>query len=54
MNMPPMRTEAALAPQGGAYRGIGELSMGGTWNVEISVLRGGQDVGTARFSVIAK
>jgi Cu(I)/Ag(I) efflux system membrane protein CusA/SilA len=55
MNMPPMRSEAALTPAGdGTYRGTGELSMGGTWNVEIVISRNGQDVGTAKFSVIAK
>ena len=55
MNMPAMRSEAALSPQGsGVYRGNGQLSMSGTWNVEISVSRNGQDVGTAKFSVVAK
>jgi len=55
MNMPAMRSEAALSPQGsGVYRGNGLLSMSGTWNVEIAVSRNGQDVGTAKFSVIAK
>ena len=55
MNMPPMRTEAALSPQGsGTYRGTGQLSMSGTWNVEISVSRNGADLGSAKFSVVAK
>ena len=55
MNMPAMRSEAALSPQGsGVYRGNGQLGMGGTWNVEIAVSRNGQDVGTAKFSVVAK
>ena len=36
MNMPAMRSEAALSPQGsGVYRGNGQLGMSGTWNVEI-------------------
>ncbi len=55
MNMPAMRSEAALSPQGsGVYRGNGQLGMSGTWNVDVSVSRNGQDVGTAKFSVIAK
>jgi len=55
MNMPAMRADAALTPQGsGVYRGTGQLGMAGTWNVEVSVARGGQDVGTAKFSVVAK
>jgi hypothetical protein len=55
MNMPAMRAEAALASQGpGIYRGTGQLSMSGTWNVDISVSRNGQDVGTAKFSLVAK
>ena len=55
MNMPAMLTEAALSPQGsGTYRGTGQLSMSGTWNVEISVSRNGVDLGSAKFSVVAK
>jgi YtkA-like protein len=55
MNMPAMRADAALTPQGGGvYRGTGQLSMAGTWNVEISVARNGQAAGTAKFSVVAK
>jgi Cu(I)/Ag(I) efflux system membrane protein CusA/SilA len=55
MNMPAMRAEAPLEAQGaGVYRGTGQLSMSGTWNVDISVSRNGQDVGTAKFSVVAK
>jgi hypothetical protein len=55
MYMPAMRADAALTPQGsGVYRGTSQLSMSGTWNVDISVSRNGQDVGTAKFSVIAK
>jgi YtkA-like len=55
MNMPAMRSDAALAHEGaGIYRGTGQLSMSGTWNVTVSVARNGQDVGSARFSVVAK
>jgi copper/silver efflux system protein len=55
MNMPAMRSDAALSPQGGGvYRGTGQLSMSGTWNVEVSISRKGQDLGRAKFSVVAK
>ena len=55
MNMPEMRSDATLVHQGGgAYRGTGQLSMSGTWNVTVSVSRNGQELGRARFSVVAK
>jgi len=55
MNMPAMHAEAPLTPQGaGTYRGTGQLSMSGTWNVDVSVSRNGQNVGTAKFSLVAK
>ena len=55
MNMPAMRSDATLAHEGGGtYRGTGHLSMGGTWTVTVSVSRSGQDLGSARFSVVAK
>jgi len=55
MNMPAMRADASLTHVGnGTYRGTGQLSMGGTWNVEVSVSRGTAPPDTARFSVVAK
>lgn len=55
MNMPAMRSTAALAHQGsGRYRGTGELSMGGTWNVMVTVSRGAEELGRRNLSVIAK
>jgi nitrogen fixation protein FixH len=55
MNMPAMRSDATLTPQGnGVYRGTGQLSMAGTWSVALSVSRSGQPLGTAQFSVVAK
>jgi nitrogen fixation protein FixH len=55
MNMPAMRSEAQLAHAGGGrYRGQGELSMGGTWNVAVTVTRGGTPLAIKRFSVVAK
>jgi hypothetical protein len=55
MNMPAMRADAPLTHQGaGVYRGTGQLSMSGTWNLGISVARNGQQLGSAQFSVVAK
>ncbi len=55
MNMPAMRSTAALPHQGsGRYRGTGQLSMGGTWTVIVTVSRGTEELGRKNFSVIAK
>ena len=55
MNMPAMRSTAALAHQGaGRYRGDGQLAMGGTWNVTVTASRGTEELGRRTFSVIAK
>ena len=55
MNMPAMRSEAKLTHESaGRYRGMGRLSMGGTWNVTVTVARGSEELGSGRFSVIAK
>jgi len=55
MNMPAMRSDAPLTHAGnGTYRGTGQLSMGGTWNVNVTVSRGAETLGTGRFSIVAK
>ena len=55
MNMPAMRSDAPLAHIGdGTYRGTGQLSMAGTWNVVVSISQGTEPPGTARFSIVAK
>lgn len=55
MNMPAMRSTAALAHEGaGRYRGAGQLSMGGTWSVTVTVSRGAEELGSRNLSVIAK
>jgi hypothetical protein len=55
MNMPAMRTDATLLPDGdGRYRGKVPLSMAGTWNVAVKVSRGSDELGSKQFSVIAK
>ena len=54
MNMPEMRSTATLTPQGdGRYRGTGELSMDGTWNVKVTVARGADQLGTHTLSIVA-
>ncbi|HET8696130.1 MAG TPA: FixH family protein [Gammaproteobacteria bacterium] len=55
MNMPEMHTTTPLAHQdGGRYLGTGQLSMAGTWNVTVTVARGGSELGSARFTLQAK
>ncbi len=55
MNMPEMRNTATLAPAGnGRYRGSGQLSMAGTWNVRVTVMRESQELGTKSLSIVAK
>jgi hypothetical protein len=55
MNMPAMRTDVPLEHVGqGRYRGNGDLSMGGTWNVAITVERNGKQIGSTKLSVVAK
>ena len=55
MNMPEMHSSATLQPAGdGRYRGIGQLSMSGTWNVRVTVARNGHELGTKTLSIVAK
>jgi hypothetical protein len=55
MNMPAMRAEAKLSHvEGGLYRGMGQLSMAGTWNVTVTATRDGEPVGRRSFSIVAK
>jgi len=55
MNMPAMRSTATLGHEAsGRYRGAGQLSMGGTWNVTVTVSRGFEELGSKKFSVVAK
>jgi hypothetical protein len=55
MNMPAMRTEASLTPSGaGHYSGNTQLSMGGTWEVTISVREGAKELAARRTSIVAK
>ena len=55
MNMPAMKSDATLTHEGsGTYRGPGQLSMAGTWDVTVSVSRDGKEIGSRRFSLVAK
>ena len=55
MNMPEMRSSAALRPVGeGRYRGVGQLSMAGTWNVRVTVTQDGRELGTRNVSIVAR
>jgi hypothetical protein len=55
MNMPAMRSTADLTHEsGGRYRGVGELSMNGTWNVTVTVSRGTEELARRTFSIVAR
>jgi len=55
MNMPAMRSDALLQHAAdGRYRGTGQLPMGGTWNVAMTVARGAEELGTRWLSIVAK
>jgi len=55
MNMPEMHSTTSLAHEGaGRYVGTGQLEMAGSWNVTVTVSRNGAQVGSQRFSLIAK
>jgi RND family efflux transporter MFP subunit len=55
MNMPAMRTEAALMHGGGGvYRGTGTVAMAGRWEVTVTVTRSGRRAGSRQFAVVAR
>jgi RND family efflux transporter MFP subunit len=55
MNMPAMRSEARLAAAGGGvYRGNGQVMMAGRWDATVTVVRGGQRLGTKQLPVVAR
>lgn len=54
MNMPEMRDTFSLSHVGsGTYAGTVRLSMGGTWQVTVSVTQRGEALSRARFTIIA-
>lgn len=55
MNMPEMRTKTDLAHVGnGVYRGKGQVSMAGNWDVTVMAMRGGREIGSKKIVVTAK
>jgi len=55
MNMPAMRNAAALQHVGGGvYRGTGQVMMAGRWDVTVTVMRGGQRLGSRQLSMVAR
>jgi RND family efflux transporter MFP subunit len=55
MNMPSMKSDAKLAPAGGGvYRGNGQVMMAGRWDATVTVVRGGQRLGTKQLPVVAR
>jgi hypothetical protein len=55
MNMPEMRIPVPLTPAGeGRYRGTGSVSMGGAWDANVMVMRGGQHLGDRTITIVAK
>ncbi len=55
MNMPAIRSETTLAPAGnGVYRGTGELTTSGRWDVTVIVTRAGQQAGRRQFALVAR
>jgi uncharacterized GH25 family protein len=55
MNMPEMRTKTDLTHVGdGTYRGKGQVTMAGNWDVTVMVMRGGQEIGSRKMTLTAK
>jgi RND family efflux transporter MFP subunit len=55
MNMPAMKTEAALTHAGdGLYRGTGDIQMAGRWDVTILVSRDGGALGRRDLTIVAR
>jgi len=55
MNMPAMQTDAPLSHQGGGiYRGAGEITMAGRWDVTVQVSRDGQLLDSRVLSVVVR
>jgi hypothetical protein len=55
MNMPEMRANVPLTNAGeGRYRGTAKVSMGGAWDANMMVMRGGQHLGERTITIVAK
>jgi RND family efflux transporter MFP subunit len=55
MNMPAMRNETKLPHVGGGvYRGPGQVMMAGRWDVTVTVVKDGQQLGRRQLAVVAR
>jgi RND family efflux transporter MFP subunit len=55
MSMPAMRNEVKLSGAGaGVYRGAGQIMMAGRWDATVTVVRGGQRLGSKQLPVTAR
>jgi hypothetical protein len=55
MNMPAWRSEAKLSAAGpGVYRGTGNVTTSGPWEVTVRVTRDGQTLATQQFAMVAR
>ena len=55
MNMPEMRTKTDLTHVGnGMYRGSGQITMAGHWDLTVMIMRGGQQIGSKKGTLTAK
>ncbi len=55
MNMPAMRNETKLQHASeGMYRGRGQVMSAGRWDVTVTVMRGGQRLGSRQLSMVAR
>lgn len=53
--MPAENSTSALAHEGsGLYRGSGQLSVEGTWNVIVTASRGAEQIGRSSFGVLVR
>jgi hypothetical protein len=54
-NTPEGRTKVAVEHEGGGrYRGIGNVTVAGDWDVKVTATRSGQEVGIHTFKIRAK
>lgn len=55
MKMPEMRTKSDLTHAGNRiYRGKGQVTMAGAWDVTVRVMRSGQEIGSKTMTLTAK
>ena len=55
MNMPEMKNTIPLKHEGnGQYRGTGNVMMGGAWDATVMVMRGNQELGSRKITIVAQ